>query len=623
LPPSAEAGGLVVDGLRVDAIGARVDIVSDVAFSVPPGMALGIVGESGSGKTTVAMALLGFTRPGTRLVSGAVRIGDVDLLALDDSELRARRGSLISFVPQNPSKALSPGMRVRRQLDEMQEVHRPDAVSTAELLGAAWAGAQLPAGEEFAHRYPHQLSGGQQQRLTIAMALLCEPSVIVMDEPTTGLDVITQARLLEVIRELRARRDAIIVYVSHDLGVIRNLVDRVAVMYGGRLVEEGPVDELFREPRHPYTRRLLEAIPRVHRRGAGLRGIPGSAVEPWRRPPGCPFAPRCEFRVERCDAEMPPVELAGDRRRLVRCWRWGELVAAPTAVPARRAVRSSVGDSALLSVRELVAGYAARRRYRWQQRAWTPAVDGVSFDVPAGACVAVVGESGSGKTTLGRCLAGLHAPRSGEIRFDGHPLAALARKRDIANRRRIQIVFQDPDSSLNPSMTVGTIVRRPLRQFFELGPREARVRVGELLEQLHLPATMASRLPRELSGGEKQRVALARALAAKPDLLICDEVTSALDVAVQANIIELLAELRATTGMAMIFISHDLAVVRTISDEVIVMRDGGLREWAAREELFANPRDPYTRELLAAIPDLRDDDYPHVSRPELVEAGPS
>jgi peptide/nickel transport system ATP-binding protein len=211
----------------------------------------------------------------------------------------------------------------------------------------------------------------------------------------------------------------------------------------------------------------------------------------------------------------------------------------------------------------------------------------------------------------------------GEIRLDGETLPALARKRDLASRRRIQIVFQDPDSSLNPSMTVGTIVRRPLRQFFDLGPRKARMRVGELLEQLHLPSTMASRLPHELSGGEKQRVALARALAAKPDLLICDEVTSALDVAVQANIIELLAELRATTGMAMIFISHDLAVVRTISDEVIVMRDGELREWAAREELFSNPRDPYTRELLAAIPDLHDDDYPQIARPKLVEAGPS
>jgi peptide/nickel transport system ATP-binding protein len=233
-----------------------------------------------------------------------------------------------------------------------------------------------------------------------------------------------------------------------------------------------------------------------------------------------------------------------------------------------------------------------------------------------------VGESGSGKTTLGRCLAGLHSPRSGEIRFDGVALPALARRRDVSVRRRIQIIFQDPDSSLNPSMTVGTIIRRPLRQFFNLNPREARSRVGELLEQLHLPSTMASRLPWELSGGEKQRVALARALAARPDLLICDEVTSALDVAVQANIIELLDELRASTGMAMIFISHDLAVVRTISDEVIVMRDGELREQATRESLFANPRDTYTRELLAAIPDLREDDYPPPEGAELVEAVP-
>ena len=266
-------------------------------------------------------------------------------------------------------------------------------------------------------------------------------------------------------------------------------------------------------------------------------------------------------------------------------------------------------------MRDLHAGYRGRRPSPWRARSWVPAVSGAAFDVRAGECLAVVGESGSGKTTLGRCLAGLHAPQSGEVSFGGVRLASLAREREPAIRRRIQIVFQDPDSSLNPSMTVGTLVRRPLKQFFQMSRREEAARVSELLETIRLPASMASRLPRELSGGEKQRVALARALAARPDLLICDEVTSALDVAVQANILELLAELRMATGMGILFITHDLAVVRAISDRVIVMHGGELREVADREELFASPRDAYTRELLAAVPDLRPDDYPYPAGP--------
>jgi peptide/nickel transport system ATP-binding protein len=594
----------------VDAVSAGVDIVAEVGFSVAPGSALGIVGESGSGKTTLALGLLGYARPGTRLVSGSVRVGGVDLLALGEEELRAARGRLISFVPQNPSTALAPSMRVGRQVTEMLELHRPGADVT-EPLRTAWEGAQLPVEEEFLRRYPHQLSGGQQQRVSIAMALACEPAVVVMDEPTTGLDVITQARLLEVIRALRSSRDAIIVYVSHDLGVVRNLVDRVAVMYGGRLVEEAAVDDLFRQPQHPYTRRLIEAVPRVGRTATRLRGIAGSAVEPWNRPAGCPFAPRCEYRSERCDAEMPPPEPVLGAQHVVRCWHVDE-VRAPGLFGANGARRPAptARDEPLLAVRDLHAGYRQRRAEGTRGHVWVDAVAGVSFDVQASTCLAVVGESGSGKTTLARCLAGLHPPSSGEMRFAGEPLAPLARKRDTALRRRVQIVFQNPDASLNPSTPVGAIVRRPLRQFFSLGRKQEQQRVAELLERVRLPAGIASRMPRELSGGQQQRVSIARALAAQPDLLICDEVTSALDVSVQANLLDLLDELRESLAMAMIFISHDLAVVRSISDDVIVMREGAVREAGARNDLFDEPRDGYTRELLTASPDLRDDDYP-------------
>ena len=385
-----------------------------------------------------------------------------------------------------------------------------------------------------ARRFPHQLSGGQQQRVAIAMALVCKPSVIVMDEPTTGLDVLTQERLLRVIREIRTQHESCIVYISHDLGVVRNLVDHVAVMYGGRIVEHAPVDELFRAPRHPYTRRLLEAIPRVHRTMATTRGIPGRAVEPWNRPSGCPFAPRCDYRIEQCDQEMPPQ--LGDTRHSARCWRCRRTSRARQDTRSRyREGRSrrfaGPRSDPLLNVRDLVAGYKVSGGLFGRSRIGKIAVDRVSFELLQGSCLAVVGESGSGKTTLARCLAGLHDPFSGELVYQGRTLPGLARRRDPDLRRRIQIVFQDPDSSLNPSMTVGAIVGRPLVHFFKLGHTEVGRRVHELLERVHLPISMAARLPRDLSGGEKQRVAIARAIAAEPELLVCDEVASALDVA--------------------------------------------------------------------------------------------
>jgi peptide/nickel transport system ATP-binding protein len=609
---SSDQEGLVVEDLRVDATEAGVDIVSEVGFSIDRGTALGLVGESGCGKTTVAMALLGFARPGTRITGGHVYVGGADILALDENALRSVRGQSISYVPQNPSRALSPGMRVADQVREMVDAHL-GSDPRGELLDDAWAAAQLPDTGDFRRRFPHELSGGQQQRVAIAMALVCKPKVIVMDEPTTGLDVLTQERLLRVIGDIRKQRETSIVYISHDLGVVRNLVDDVAVMYGGRIVEHAPVDALFSNPRHPYTRRLLEAIPRVQRPAGHLRGIEGHAVEPWNRPLGCPFAERCEYRVDRCDDEMPPT--FGKGRHSARCWRIDELPA-PNEMPLRAAAVPKVPAAPLpkrdpmLSVHELVAAYRTGGGWLGGSRKTTIAVDRVSFDLLPGTCLAVVGESGSGKTTLARCLAGLHDPLAGELVYRGRALPGLARRRERALRRGIQIVFQDPDSSLNPTMTVGVTVRRPLTQFFDLGRKEETRRVHELLEQVHLPRSMASRMPRELSGGEKQRVAIARALAAEPEVLVCDEVTSALDVAVQASILELLEELRVSTGMSMLFVSHDLAVVRTIADHVLVMKDGEVRELAARDSLFTAPQDEYTRRLLEAAPDLNDGDYP-------------
>ena len=586
---------LSVEGLAVDGDGFAADIVSGISFSVAGGETLGVVGESGSGKTTVALALLGYARPGTAIAAGTVKLGDTDLLALSGNELRRWRGRVISFVPQDPSTGLSPGMRVAEQAAEIVRTHLPGERDVHERVRRAFGRAQLPTDDEFLRRYPHQLSGGQQQRVVIAMALVCDPDVIVMDEPTTGLDVTTQARLLETIQDLRSERELAVVYVSHDLGVIRNLADRVAVMYGGRLLEQAPVEELFAAPRHPYTRRLLEAVPRMEGAGVLPRGIAGSAVEPWNRPAGCPFAPRCTARTEQCEHEMPGAELEGSR--FVRCWNWqagdtrGDEQRARTGsrrlVLAADAVQATARATApVLEVVDLSAGYdrssrllqgVARRATHLSAPAPSLAVEGVSFSVEAGSCVAVVGESGSGKTTLLRTICGLHTPDAGEMRLRGDTLAPGTRQRPRDVRRSIQLVPQNPDSSLNPRQSVGTIVGRPLRLFFGLRGDQARREVAELLERVHLRPLMALRSPRELSGGEKQRVAIARALAARPDVLLCDEITAALDVAVQAGILDLIQELREGAGTTVLFVTHDLAVVRAISDQVIVMRGGRIR----------------------------------------------
>ncbi|MBS1882844.1 MAG: ABC transporter ATP-binding protein [Actinobacteria bacterium] len=606
-PPSPEpsAGGSVLDvrDLRVEAADGSCTIVEQVSFSVAAGERLGVVGESGSGKTTVATGLLGYARPGTRIAGGTVNLGGIDMLALEERERRHRRGHDIAYVPQDPATGLSPGVRIGKALREMLEVHDPAEADVDGRVALALREAQLPDDADFQARYPHQLSGGQQQRVAIALALICRPSTIVMDEPTTGLDVTTQARLLEVVREILAEHRIAMVYVTHDLGVVRNLVDEVAVMYGGRIVESGPVEEIFARPHHPYTRRLLEAVPRISPTAFQPREIPGSAVEPWDWPAGCPFAPRCDYRTDACEVAMPPLEAPATGRAL-RCVNWRTLpersAGLTRVLDLDHAAAAAQRAPTLLAVQELDAGYGGNQL----------AVESVSFAVPRGACTAVVGESGSGKTTTLRCIAGLHVPTSGSIRLDGAEIAGRARRREPALRRRIQLVPQNPDSSLNPRRTIEEIIVRPLRQFFSLGRAERRRRTLELLEQVRLPAGMAYRYPRELSGGQRQRVAIARALAAEPELLLCDEVVAALDVAVQAGILELLEDLRADLGMTVVFVSHDLAVVRSISAETVVMAGGRVREVGPTEPLFRSPVDECTQALLADVPDLRASDYP-------------
>jgi peptide/nickel transport system ATP-binding protein len=580
---------LAAAGLRVQVARGGAAIVEDVALELRAGEILGLVGESGSGKTTTALALLGYARPGAQIAAGSVRIGGRELVGLRERELRDLRGRIVSYVPQDPSSSLNPSQRVGRQILEMLRGRQPDGVVTDALRRV-----HLPADQAFARRFPHQLSGGQQQRVAIAMAIVGEPPLVVLDEPTTGLDVVTQAAILEEIRRLRREIGLAMVYVSHDLSVVGAIADRIAVMYAGRVVEQGPAAELLARPRHPYTRALVASIP-DHVAPRRLRGIEGVAVGVGERPDGCAFAPRCSRRIDECTQALPALEAIGGER-LVRCIRWRDT---PPVVFEEALVASAdeLPEQPLLVVEGL------RAEHRSRGEVFVAATD-VSFEIARAQCVALVGESGSGKTTVARCIAGLHAPAAGRVGFGGDALAPLAAGRTREQRRRIQIVFQNPDDSLNPRHRVGETIARPARVLRGLGASEARKEVLALLERVRLPERLADRYPRELSGGERQRVAIARALAARPDLVVCDEVTSALDVSVQAAVLELLAELRSELGLALLFISHDLGVVASVADRVLVLDRGQVCEEGPALRLLHAPQAAYTRSLIEAAPRL-------------------
>jgi peptide/nickel transport system ATP-binding protein len=582
------SGPLVeVSGLKVGLEGGRFDIVDEVSFEIAAGEILGLVGESGSGKTTVALALLGHCRRGARIAGGAVRIGGTDLIGADAGALRAARGRLVAYIPQDPATALNPALRVGEQLEEVLDAHARELGIEArrERIDATLREVLLPADAALLRRYPHQFSGGQQQRIALAMAFAARPRLIVLDEPTTGLDVSTQAHVLETVRTLCREHGVAALYVSHDLAVVAELAHRVAVMYAGRVVETGPADALFRAPAHPYTQRLLLAVPDP----AGKRrmlGIAGSAPSPVRRPAGCFFAPRCELAKEPCRARFPE-ETELTPSHLVRCFHAGMMVAR-SAEPQRAApAPSETLATPLLSLSAVEASYGSVSVLR-----------GIDLDVSPHECVALVGESGSGKTTLARCIAGLHSASRGELRFRGETLRPAA-QRSKERRQAIQYVFQNPYASLNPRRTIGEIVARPLRLFFDLAPNEIRERVAAHLERVSLSPAMANCYPDQLSGGERQRVAVARALAAEPELLICDEITSALDVSVQAAVVELLIGLRSSTGLGMLFVTHNLPLIRTIADRVAVMSKGRIVELGATRAVFEAPQAEYTRELLA------------------------
>jgi peptide/nickel transport system ATP-binding protein len=584
---------LSVRGLRVELEPSGLPVVEEIAFTVGRGETLALVGESGSGKTTTALALLAFARAGLRIAAGEIEIDGQTLPLGDERASRALRGRLVSHVPQEPGVSLNPSLRIGDALRDVLRAHLPDE-PLEEGVAQALQRVNLPARPEFLHRYPHQLSGGQQQRVMIAMALACRPRLLVLDEPTTGLDVVTQAHILSEIRLLHAEHQVSMVYVSHDLAVVSQVADRIAVMYGGRIVEEGPTKTVLNDARHPYTRGLLGAVP-DHLVARRLHGIPGVAVGVSDRPTGCAYAPRCPLRTPRADAEEPPLEEISPGHS-VRCFEW-QRVAALQTVGEPRELAPPEEEAAVLRVEELEAVHRSHHDR-------VVAAAGISFTLAPGECLGLVGESGSGKTTIARCVVGLHQPSGGRILLRGEPAATRARDRTREQRRRCQIVFQNPYESLNPLRRVGDQVAHAARMLRGLGPRDARAETLRLLELVRLPARTAERFPRELSGGERQRIAIARAAIAQPDVIICDEITSALDVSVQAAVIELLADLRESFGVSLLFITHDLGVVASIADRVLVLDRGRICEEGPIDRVFHSPAHPRSRELLEAAPRL-------------------
>jgi peptide/nickel transport system ATP-binding protein len=584
------APALSVRGLRValeTRNGVGPDVVAGIDLELEAGQVLGLVGESGSGKTTLASALLGHARKGARIAGGQVLVGGQDILKADAATLRRLRGRVLAHVAQDPATALNPLQRIGRALGEVLAMHVPelDANGRRARLRQVLQDVGLPGDDAFLRRFPHQLSGGQQQRVLLALAFLPRPSLIVLDEPTTALDVTTQARILDTIRRLCTSYGAAAVYVSHDLAVVSQLADRVIVLYAGRIVESAPAHRLFAAPAHPYTKGLLAAIPDIAKASAP-RPIPGQAPGPAARPEGCAFAARCAWRGPECAVE-PALDAVADGH------------AAACVRPAARAAAATIrfvdlgstapAAEALLEVRHARAWYGARQ-----------VLFDAALSVAPGECVALVGESGSGKTTLARLLAGLGAGAQADLRYGRGVLALQVRERSAQQRREIQYIFQNPYRALNPRQSVGAILRQVLRHLEPEAP-DHEARIADVLRQVALPERVLASYPAALSGGERQRVAIARALLCRPRLLICDEITSALDVSVQAAIIELLQQLQAG-GLAILFVTHNLGVVRSLAGRVVVLRHGRVVEEGATDDVLLRPRHGYTRALVGDSP---------------------
>ncbi|MET8825639.1 ABC transporter ATP-binding protein [Streptomyces sp. NPDC004610] len=594
---------LSVEGLEVTfGRGAGVPAVRDVSFTLRRGECLAVVGESGSGKSVTARTLLGLTGAGARVRARRLGFDGVDLTALSEREWRAVRGRRIGLVLQDALVSLDPLRTVGAEIRETLTTHGlARGAEAAERTLALLADAGVPDPPRRAAEHPHQLSGGLRQRALIASALSGAPELLVADEPTTALDVTVQAQILDLLGRLVGAGTGLLL-ISHDLSVVARLADRVAVMYGGRIVEQGPARDVLKDPRHPYTRALLAAVPTFASKGGPLSvPAPRDGLAPG--PDGCPYAARCPAADSRCRTELPAPQpdLGG---HLALCWHPGTAIAGPVARPAavsspehRGEVPAAPADApALLDVQGLV------KRFRSADGVSYTAVDEVSFRIAGGQTLGLVGESGSGKSTTARMVLGLTEPDAGTVRFEGQAWSGLPERERRGRRSRLQVVHQDPLGSFDPRHSVRRILAEAVARAGVARGRARAARVAELLDQVGLPAGLTERRPLELSGGQRQRVAIARALATGPRLIVCDEPVSALDVSIQAQVLDLLAELRRELGLALLFISHDLGVVHHVSDRVVVMKDGRLVESGPVGQVFASPAHPYTRELLTSLP---------------------
>jgi peptide/nickel transport system ATP-binding protein len=601
-----------IEGLSIDyttELGV-LPAVRDVSLTVAEHESFGIVGESGSGKSTLAMGAIRYLAQNGRVTEGSVRLNGVELLGLSAKELRALWGSSIGVVYQSPLSALNPSIVIGRQLAEVARQHLGmDKGAALERVSEMLVKVAMPDPEAVMKRYPHQLSGGMLQRCVIAMALMTDPSLLIMDEPTTALDVTTQAVVLDLVADLKREFDSAILYITHDLGVITKICDRVGVMYAGEFMEQAALCELFKHPLHPYTLDLLGCVPHFDPTPVkrSLVTIPGAIPRVDELPPGCIFAPRCAYAEDACTVARPPL-VAVATAHLSACRRW-QAVPTPaehlrTATEAVRVAESECGrPEVLVETRDAKVHFkVAKGLLRGGKARVIRAVDGVDLDVCVGQTLGIVGESGSGKTTVARAIIGLTPATGGAIAMRGRALPRSTGARPRATLKEIQMVFQNPDASLNPTRTVGDAITRPLILLSGVGRQEARKRAKELLQAVSLPVSYFDRLPHELSGGEKQRVAIARAFAAEPGLILCDEPISSLDVSVQGSLMNLLMKLQVEKSTSYVFISHDLSAVQHLSDAIAVVYLGHVMETGDATKVLTPPFHPYTEALLSAVP---------------------
>jgi peptide/nickel transport system ATP-binding protein len=603
---------LHVQGLKtwLDSSGGTVRAIDGVSLEVASGETFAVVGESGCGKSMTALSVLRLLPEAGRIVDGAVLLGNEDLLGLPETEMRGVRGRRIAMIFQEPATSLNPVLTVGQQIAEVLQRHtslrgEPAKQRMLQLLDAVG----LPDPARRLDEYAFQLSGGLKQRVMIAIALAAEPELLIADEPTTALDVTIQAQVLDLLADLQRRNGMAILLITHDLAVVAQMAHKVAVMYAGQIIEIAEGEQFFRAPKHPYSRKLFQALPGSASRGGELAVIKGQVPSLTTEFRGCRFADRCESAWTRCIEEAPELTPTGAGQQ-VRCHLYdgggGEATQPPRAAPESAAPAGGPGvrpGAALLCVRDLKVHFPIRRGLLKRTVGQVKAVDGMSFGLAAGRTLALVGESGCGKTTAGKAILQLIRPSAGSVQFDGEDLTRLSRRALRPRRADFQLIFQDPYASLNPRMRVADILAEGMRALGVADtPEERALRTDRMLAQVGLNAEAKLRYPHEFSGGQRQRIAIARALAVDPRLIVCDEPTSALDVSVQAQILNLLKQLQRDLGLAYLFITHNIAVVEYLAHEVAVMYLGRIVEHGTVDEVLRSPRHPYTQALLSAVP---------------------